>query len=178
MAAVACIEWPSSIRSRRRPAVTSIAWPPAFVADPRHATDRRLCLHLLGSPETTNQLPAPHALRRGTTVQTPGNKAKPVEPVLMRSRARQADRPADRLPALAAGPPPYDLRIERRQPQQPWQGGVHAGDGGCRGRRQPVWSKYWPDQRTITPPHDDSKGFRLYWRRRSLVRASRNHSRG
>ena len=34
------------------------------------------------------------------------------------------------------------------------------------------------DQRTITPPHDDSKGFRLYWRRRSLVRASRNHSRG
>src|SRR6266404_7821624 len=57
--------------------------------------------------------------------------------MLMRRGAREADRPADRFPALTTCPHPDDLRIDRLEPGNPTERRFHATNRGGRRWRQP-----------------------------------------
>ncbi len=74
-------------------------------------------------------------------IQLPGEHAEPIEPVLMRRGALQADLPADCLPALAGRPKPKDARIKGIEQLGPFERLFHPAD--CRRRWQGSFQARW-----------------------------------
>lgn len=96
-----------------------LAIPCAFVRAKSVREHFSICFSRLRSArELDDMLPRAPA-RRFSTIELPGDDAKPIKPALVGGRARETDLPADGLPSLAVGAEPDDLGVSRFKPMKP-----------------------------------------------------------